>query len=174
MTTYSKATVFGHPIHPMLVGIPVVLYIATVLGFAVYATHHDPRWFQLGLIANAAAIVAAVVAAVPGLFDWTFAIPSGTEAKRIGAIHMIANLSGLVFFGANLAVHRAALLDAVEGRLDQFARLDPYLPLSLTAAGISLVILAGAFGVRLVHTLHVGDVPTPSATGPGAGRPIRH
>ncbi len=135
MTTYSKATVLGRPLHPMLVGIPVTLYVATVVSFVVFAGRHDPRWFQVGLLVNLAAVLAALVTAIPGFIDFAYALPNGSAAKRTAGLHMAANLSALALFAANLAIHRAELIDAIDGRVARFAGLDPFLPLSIVAAG---------------------------------------
>jgi uncharacterized membrane protein len=178
MTTYSKATVQGRPIHPMLVGIPVLLYVGTVLSFLMYAGGRDPRWFQIGLFCNVGAVLAALVTAVPGFIDWAYAIPRGTAAKRTGALHMTANLAALALFVVNLVAHRRYLGDAFDGRIQPLGVLDPFLPLSLTVSGIALVVIAGTLGYRLVHKYHVADAPTPghgpSRPGPGSARPIRH
>jgi uncharacterized membrane protein len=176
MTTYSKATLGGRPLHPMMVGIPILLYVATVVSFIVYAMQADSDWFRIGMLCNLAAVIAALVTAIPGFIDWSTAIPANTEAKRVGALHMGANLLALTLFVANLLVHRDGLMASIDDRMHRLQAIDPYLPLAFTVSGFALVLIAGTLGYRLVHHYHVADVPTPgpSRPGPGTSRPIRH
>jgi uncharacterized membrane protein len=73
----SRAKLLGHPIHPMLIVLP--------LGLAAY-------WNI------AAGIIGGLLAAVFGLIDW-LAIPAGTRAKRIGLLHGGANVVVVLAFG---------------------------------------------------------------------------
>ena len=63
---YSKIKLFGHPIHPMLVGFPVTLYTATLVSYLIYGASGDAFWFRVGLAANFAGVAMALLTAIPG------------------------------------------------------------------------------------------------------------
>jgi uncharacterized membrane protein len=91
MQMESKVKLLGHPIHPMLVVLPLGLFIAAVVFDAAYLFFGNATFSSVGFWNIAGGIVGGLLAAVFGLIDWT-AIPSGTRAKRIGLIHGISNV----------------------------------------------------------------------------------
>ena len=147
MVMYSKVKVGGHPLHPMLVAFPVVLYTATPVCFVVQRLSGDLFWFRTGWIANCAGVCAALIAALPGFVDWAFGVPRGTPARRTGLLHMSANVGALVVFVVNLLLVRQELDSA---RPD----VTPFIVLS--ALGVALTVVAGFLGWKLVQTHHVG------------------
>lgn len=82
----SKIKVLGHPIHPMLIVVPLGSFIAAVVFDALYLWRAYPGLATVGYWNIAAGVIGGLLAAVFGLIDWT-AIPSGTRAKRIGLLH---------------------------------------------------------------------------------------
>ncbi len=62
---YSKAKLFGHPIHPMLVSFPIAFYTGAFIAYLVSALTGESFWFRVGLVANIAGVVGAAAAAVP-------------------------------------------------------------------------------------------------------------
>ena len=66
---HSKVKLAGHPIHPMLVAYPIVLYTATLVCYIVYSSNHDVFWFKVAYVANISGVIMAVVAALPGFID---------------------------------------------------------------------------------------------------------
>ncbi len=143
----SKVKIFGHPIHPMLVGFPVAFYVATFVAYIVYQNNADPFWFRLGVVANIAGVVMAVVAAIPGLIDWATAIPADSAAKQTGLVHMVLNTVTIIFFAV------AAVLN-----YDKWYETLPSLgsTLLLTGLGVLGTVAAGFYGWTLVQKYHVG------------------
>jgi len=144
---YSKAKLFGHPIHPMLVAFPVAFYTGTFVAFVNYAATHDPFWFRLATVANWAGVLMAVVAAVPGLIDWATGIPRQSPAKSVGLVHMSLNVLALVVFFINAMIYSN--------------RWNEPLPAAGTgivfgAIGVLLTMAAGFLGWSLVQDHHVG------------------
>jgi uncharacterized membrane protein len=92
-----------------------------------------------------AGVVMSVLAAVPGFVDWAFGIPSGTEAKQHGTIHMALNVAALIFFVAHAIV-----------RHDKWGVYNnsPHsgVGILLAALGIACTIGAGLFGWMLIQT----------------------
>jgi uncharacterized membrane protein len=149
---YSKAKIAGHPIHPMLVAFPIAFYVASCAAYIIYSAGSDPFWFQVGYIANAAGVITALLAAVPGFIDWAFGIPGGTAAKSTGFIHMALNVIVVVLF-------------AVCGWLNanQYGVPAPHPRgiLVLPIVGVVLTIISGFLGWKLIATHHVGVDLTP-------------
>jgi uncharacterized membrane protein len=149
---YSKVKVAGHPLHPMLVGFPVTMYTAALVCFAAVQFGADPIWFRIGVYANVAGVITALVAAIPGFIDWAFGVPAGTPAKATGMLHMLANVSALVVF----AVNAFLIWD------QRFATAPPSgQALAIAAIGVVLTVIAGFLGWAMVQTHHVGVDLTP-------------
>ena len=74
----SKFAIAGHPIHPMLVAIPIGLFAWTLVSDIVYlGSDHDHMWYNIAFWSGIAAIVSALVAALPGFGDYfTMALKS--------------------------------------------------------------------------------------------------
>jgi uncharacterized membrane protein len=87
----SKAKLLGHPIHPMLVVLPLGLFIAAVVFDAAYLWRGSSTFAVVAYWNIAGGIVGGLLAAVFGLVDW-LAIPSNTRAKRIGLLHGASNV----------------------------------------------------------------------------------
>ena len=163
---YSRVKIAGHPVHPMLVGFPVTLYTVTLACFAASALGAEPFWFRVGVYANVAGVITALVAAVPGFLDWALGVPAGSPAKATGRAHMLLNVAALAVFAANAYLHwdeRHAPLPAAA------------LPLALAAVGVCLTIAAGFLGWKMVQTHHVGIELSPEQQRlePGATPPAQ-
>jgi uncharacterized membrane protein len=157
-TIYSKVRIGGHPVHPMLIAFPVAFYTATLVSFAAYAIGDDLFWWRMGLWSNAAGVLSALIAAIPGFIDWATGIPKGSPAKATGRTHMILNLGALALFILNLIVqtNRWVELIRIARVTGQIAVPDAGLALVLSGLGVLLTGAAGAFGWKLVQTHHVG------------------
>ena len=149
---YSKVKLFGHPIHPMLIAFPVGLYTATFVAFLIFQIGGDPFWFRVGLAANVAGVIMAVLAALFGFLDWALGIPGGTAAKSDGLKHMALNVIALILFVINLIVF-----------LGQWAvpPTSALLAVILTLVGVLVTVGAGFFGWTLIQFHHVGVELTP-------------
>lgn len=156
----SRAKLFGHPIHPMLIPFPLGLLPTAVVFDVVHLATGEALWAQIAFWMIAAGIVGALLAAVFGLVDY-LGIPSGTRAKRIGLLHGAGNVVVLLLFGVSWLLRRP----------------DPGLPdapdLALSFAGLVLAVVTGWLGGELVDRLGVGvddgahlDAPTSLGGGP--------
>lgn len=145
-TLYSKAKLLGHPIHPMLVAFPITFFTSTLIASIVYLATSDRDWFRLAYFANAAGVVTALIAAVPGFLDWT-GIPSHLRAKQVGMVHLTLNLIVVSIFTLNLGMQGAQLTDATPSGWSGFV---------LSLIGVMLLLVSGYYGWSLVQTHHVG------------------
>jgi uncharacterized membrane protein len=131
---------YGHPLHPMLIPVPIGAWIAALVfdvGSHVASSStflaDGARWL-VGL-----GLAGAVAAAVFGLLDLV-AIPPGTRAMRIGLVHMTVNLTATALFGIGLAVRWGAG-DGPVG----------YGTLTLDALGIAVLAVGGFLGGELAY-----------------------
>src|SRR2546429_9835992 len=94
----SKAHIKGHPIHPMLVAFPIAfLYGAFVADVAGRAGGWPSVW-TTGAYLIAAAVASGLLAAVPGLIDYFYAVPPNSTGKRRATPPLGVNASALVAF----------------------------------------------------------------------------
>lgn len=96
----TKASVAGHPIHPMLVPLPIGLWIFSLVCDLVYLFKGTVEWSTVALYSLAGGIVGALLAAVPGLID--LLAMKGARVKRIGLWHLGINLAVVALYLANL------------------------------------------------------------------------
>jgi uncharacterized membrane protein len=162
----SRAKLGGHAVHPMLITLPLGLLATAVIFDLIRAVNDSAELAVASFFMIAAGIIGGLLAAVFGLWDW-LAIPAGTRAKRIGALHGLGNVVVVALFAVSWLLRR--------GHLD-------YMPTTLALwLGIVAVLLALATawaGGELVERLGVGvdegaslDAPS-SLSGPArAGRP---
>ena len=139
----SRAKLFGHPIHQMLIVFPLGL-LATALVFdVIHLASGNGYWSEISYWMIAAGVISGLLAAPFGLVDW-FAIPSGTRAKRVGAIHGIGNVIVVLLYAASFYVRM----------------IDPRAPATfayvLEFCGGALALFTGWLGGELVDRLAVG------------------
>lgn len=149
---YSKVTIAGHPIHPMLVGYPVACYTGTLVGFAVYAANGHQFWLNLAIALNAIGVGGALLAALPGLADWAFGIPRDSKAKTVGLAHAGLNIVALALFAISLGTYAGHWNGPATGATRGLA---------LSAAGLACTLAAGFLGWTLVQNYHIGIRLTP-------------
>jgi len=148
----TPASVKGHPIHAMLVGLPIGLWIFALVADVMTHVTGDQDWRTVAFYSLGGGVVGALLAAVPGLVD-LFSLQPGT-AKRIGIRHMILNLVAVAIFGANFVMRW--------GVADHSGRL------LLTAVGVVVIGVSGWLGGEMVYVGGVGVGS--SAAGPSSGR----
>jgi uncharacterized membrane protein len=159
----SRAKLLGHPIHPMLIVLPLGLFIAAVLFDAWYLWQGVPAFATVAYWNIAAGIVGGLLAAVFGLIDWA-AIPSGTRAKRIGLLHGGSNIVVVLTFAVVWLMR--------SNTVDTAAPMDLFV-FEVLALGLGAV--AGWLGGELVDRLGVGvdDGAHLNAPSSLSGRPAR-
>jgi uncharacterized membrane protein len=93
----SKTKLFGHPVHPMLIVLPLGSFIAAIVFDTVYLFMRNPALLSVSFFNISFGIVCGLLAAVFGFMDW-MSIPSNTRAKRIGGWHGIGNVIVVLMF----------------------------------------------------------------------------
>jgi nitrite reductase/ring-hydroxylating ferredoxin subunit/uncharacterized membrane protein len=134
----STAHLHGHPIHPMLVGFPIAYLCGSACVDIAGRLANRPEWHATARQMNTLGLGSALLAAVPGLIDYTFAVPPASSARRRATNHMFANLSALALFAAARA-----------GRGNDSR--PSALALAAGACGTALMTVAGWLGGTLVY-----------------------
>lgn len=137
----TPASIAGHPIHPMLVSLPIGLWIFSFVCDLLFVLGSGASlWFTLGYWTMIGGLVGALIAAIPGVIDM-FSL-TGTP-KKIALTHMALNLSVVVLFAVNIALRITGT--PVAG-----------FPLALSTIAIALLALSGWLGGHMVYVHHVG------------------
>lgn len=101
----SRASFRSHPIHPMLVSLPIGLWTGS-LAYDLFAAARgdDPEGDRLRRSADdmmLAGLAGAIAAAVPGAIDYFAIIPPESSAKKRGATHGLLNVGLTALYGLN-------------------------------------------------------------------------
>ena len=137
----TPAQVAKHPIHPMLVPIPIGLWIFSfvcdltfVLGTGV------SLWYTLSFWTIIGGLVGAVIAAVPGVIDM---LSLRAQPKRLALTHMAINATIILLYAVNLGMRiQGANVAGV--------------PLALSGIAIGLLAVSGWLGGHMVYVHRVG------------------
>ena len=139
----SRAKLFGHPVHQMLIVFPLGLLATSFIFDIVYLATDNTRWADISFWMIASGIVGGLVAAIFGLIDF-LAIPGGTRAKRIGAMHGIGNVIVVGLFAASWLYRYDVPMVPEPGAI------------VLSARAVALALFTGWLGGELVDRLSVG------------------
>jgi len=139
----ARVKLLGHPVHQMLIVLPLGLLTGVILFDVVHLLTGGARWADVSYALIPAGVLTGLLAAVFGLADWT-KIPSGTRAKRVGALHGSGNVVVVLLFAASWLLRGGSPTD------------PPALSLVLSFAGGGLSMVTGWLGGELVDRLGVG------------------
>lgn len=156
----SVAQFMGHAIHPILIAFPITFYTIATASFIAYAVNANVFWFRVAFYACVAGVIAAVVAAVPGMADYFGSIPARDPAKRIGKSHAGFNVLALFCFAAIVAMMWTNVTP------DAIYTESVTAPLWLSIIGLAATLAAGYLGGELVQKHHVSIDPTAAAPRP--------
>ena len=139
---HTPASIKGQPIHVLLVGIPIGLWLFSFASDLLYllATDSSPQWRIVAFYTLVAGIAAAAMAAVPGMIDF-LSLPRG-RASNTGLAHLTLNLTIIALYMVN-GFMRVEKLDGDMGAG----------PVWISAASLALMALSARLGNRMVHEL---------------------
>lgn len=150
----------GHPLHTLLVHFPMAFFsFSLVLDLAAWASSGSADLVRASFYALALGVGTAILAAIPGLADWS-GIRIDDPARRRATVHMVLNLLVVSLYAVNLA-----------WRYQTGDRpVPPTGPLVLSLLGFGLLSLSSYIGGLLVYQDGVGvgrhrrRAETPAAT----------
>jgi uncharacterized membrane protein len=158
----GRVKLFGHPLHQMLIVLPLGLLTGAIAFDVVRLLTGNAYWSEIAYWLIAAGVIGGLAAAPFGLLDWT-KIPPHTRAKRVGTLHGLGNLLVVLLFATSWWLRR------------DDPRTPAFLALALSFAGGALAAVTGWLGGELVDRLGVGvdegaHLDAPSSL---SGRPAR-
>jgi uncharacterized membrane protein len=140
----STAAIRGHPIHPMVVPIPIALFVSALATDILFVAQGSEGWAEASKWLLGGGLAGAVLAAVTGLTD--FAGNARIRELRDAWLHMFANVTVVVIEIVNLIV-----------RLPN-AGMAGSIGLLLSAAAVLLLLFSGWKGGELVFRHGVGHI----------------
>ena len=151
----SRAKLFGHAIHPILIVYPLGLLSTAVIFDVIYLITANPTWTTISFWMIAAGIIGGLMAAVFGLIDY-LNIPAGTRASRIGLLHGLVNLCVMTLFAASWLLRRNS------------PEIPSTTAFALSFAGVAAALVGGWLGGELVERLGVGVAPGANLNAPNS------
>jgi uncharacterized membrane protein len=141
----TPASIARHPVHPMLVPIPIGLWIFSLVADLFHAGGStNPAWTTVAFYCMGGGIVGALAAALPGLID-LLSLPPGP--RRTAITHMTINLTVVVLYVINFWMRMPA--PESPGKL-----------VWLSLLSIGLLTISGWLGGKMVYE-HGIAVDTP-------------
>ena len=140
----STAAIAGHPMHPMVVPIPIGLLTAAVVSDLAYAVTGDGFWARASRWLLGGGILGGLVAAGIGLVDFT-TIRSARSATGVG--HASGNAAILALSAVSLAIRQGS------------PRRVPPLAMALSALAGAMLAVTGWLGGELSYREGIGVIP---------------
>ena len=139
----ATVTIKGHPLHPLLVTIPVGLFVAALVSDIVFVTDGSHGWAVASRWLLGGGLAGALLAALAGFAD--FAGNARIREFRDAWLHLFANLTMVLIQGVNLILR---LPDAeVAGSIG----------IVLSGAAVLILLFSGWKGGELVFRHGVGQ-----------------
>jgi uncharacterized membrane protein len=144
-TLRPTAHIAKHPIHPMLIPVPIVCFIGALVTDIAYASTAEMMWADFSSWLLAVGIIGGVLAAIAGLIDFL-----GNRLIREQAPawpHLIGNLVVLVLAFLNNLIHTRDAYTSV-------------MPTGLILSILTVLVLpvTAWFGREMVYRYGVGVV----------------
>jgi uncharacterized membrane protein len=150
----SKAAIGNHPIHPMLVPIPIGAFTLAILGDVMHSVSpRDPFWYDFSYSCIGFGILFAVLAAAVGAIDY-LGVHMSSKAFRIATWHAVTNVCVLLLFGISFFLRRS-----------NAAMSETRWPIALAFGVVGFVLLgvSGWLGGKLAYEHRVGVIERPDA-----------
>lgn len=141
----GKATILGHPIHPMIIPFPIA-FLSGALICDIISHWGDPVfWPRMAVALLGLGILGALAASAFGLVDY-FTAPMSANAKKIGTAHLAVNAVAIAIFIVDFFL-RVRNATAPAGYV-------------LTVLGVLALGMSGFLGGHLAYHFGVGVAPS--------------
>lgn len=152
----TPAQIAGHPIHPMLVTLPIGMWVFSLAADLIALRSGSPdTWHAAALYTMVGGIIGALAAAVPGLIDLLSLQDRGIKSTAIK--HMAINLTVVALYVVNAWMR-------VQGKA------SPELALGLSVLAIALLLVSGWLGGKMVYEAGVAVHAQEDASAASFGR----
>ena len=150
----SKAAFGSHPIHPVIVPIPIGAFLIALIGDILHTTRpEDPFWYDLSFTCIGIGLIFELTAAVFGAIDYLGVRMSG-RAFRLATWHAILNLTLSLLYAGSFLLRRHNAAMTPERWPSAMA---------LAVAGFALLGVSGWLGGKLAYEHRVGVLEEPPA-----------
>jgi uncharacterized membrane protein len=139
----STARISGHPIHPMLVPIPIVCFVGTLVTDVVYWQTAAIMWADMSAWLLTAGLVVSIFVVLAGLID--FLGDRRIRALRPAWIHVLGNAAVIALSIINAFVHSR----------DAYTSVVPT-GLILSSVVVLILLVTGWNGWAMVYRHGVG------------------
>ena len=139
----STASIAGHPLHAMLVPIPITCFICTLVTDIAYAATANMQWANFSAWLLTAGLIIAFFAVIAGLID--FLGDRRIRDLRAVWIHAIGNAIALIVEIFNIFIHSR----------DAYTSVVPT-GLILSAIAVLILCVTGWMGWDMVYRHRVG------------------
>ena len=139
----STARIAGHPLHPMLVTVPITCFVGTLATDIAYAVTANMQWANFSAWLLFAGLVVAFFAVIAGFID--FLGDRRIRDLRAVWIHAIGNAIALILAIVNIFVHSR----------DAYTSVVP-LGLILSVLTVLILLVTGWMGWEMVYRDRVG------------------
>lgn len=99
----STARIAQHPIHPMLVPVPIVCFIGALITDIVYAATAEMMWADFSAWLLVVGVIVGILAAIAGLIDLLSSRP--VRSLTTAWLHGVGNIVVLVLSIFNVLIH---------------------------------------------------------------------
>jgi nitrite reductase/ring-hydroxylating ferredoxin subunit/uncharacterized membrane protein len=140
----SKASIQSHPIHPMLVGFPIALWVASFIFDLIGTRGSNAALWAAGFYSVIGGCVGAVLSAAAGVIDLLYTVPPESTARKRGLLH-----GGLNSFTLLLFIYVAYRLGSPSAAPDGATLL-------LMGIGVLVLAISGWLGGTLVYRNQIG------------------
>jgi uncharacterized membrane protein len=148
----SKAAIGNHPIHPMLVPMPIGAFVIALIGDVLHSLRpEDPFWYDLSFTCIGIGLIFALVAAVFGAIDF-LSLKLSSAAFRLATWHAVLNVGLALAYAASFLLrrHHAALSPGRWPAAFAFGLI-----------GFGLLGVSGWIGGKLAYEHRVGVLDAP-------------
>ena len=137
---------FGHPLHPMIVHLPIGLWMLSFVFDIASRIADDGNWLVRGAYYTmVAGTIGALLAASPGFADFSD-MPRDRRGRRVAVWHMVLNLAAVVLYLINIWLRR-----------DDLDRAEvASIPVILSLLDVGLVIVSGYLGWIMLYSDGIG------------------
>ncbi|MDB4924444.1 DUF2231 domain-containing protein [Mucilaginibacter sp.] len=148
----SKASIKGHPLHPILVTFPIAFFTGTLVFDVLGVLKGNTGYRQTGEFLELAGLITACIAAIPGLVDYFYTVPPVSSAKKRATQHGLINLLLVLIFIAAYVLRNKSIVSF------------PVI-VGSELAGFILMGVSGWLGGTLVYRNQIGVDPRYAGAG---------
>lgn len=150
LRSFLQGRFMKHPLHPILVHLPVGLWTASLISDIAFLASGNSNFAVVSYYTILFGIVGAVLAVITGVAEYV-AIPNDTKAKRIAATHMTLNIFVTLLYGVNFLARRS-----LEGGVPSLVTGGEFI---LSIFSVIVLGISGFLGGLLVYNYGIGFKP---------------